>query len=137
MIREKLINAQQTHAAITRVYQTLKPYLLAGHAFDLVVKPETRSTAQNRRLWAMLGDVSKQVEWHGKKLTGEDWKHVFSAAIRKQAVVPNLEGTGFVVLGQSTSNMTRSEMGELMDLIEAFGAQRGVRFTAPEYAEEA
>jgi NinB protein len=136
-ISERLINAQQGHATITRVYGLLKPYLIAGHAFALTVKPETRSTAQNRRLWAMLRDVSEQVNWHGKKLTDEDWKHVFSAALRKQAVVPNLEGTGFVVLGQSTSTMTRAEMTELQDLIEAFGAQHEVRFSAPEYMEEA
>lgn len=136
MIREKLINAQQAHAAFTRIYQALKPHLLAEHAFDLVIKPETRSTAQNRRLWAMLRDVSRQVQWHGKNLSDEDWKNVFSAALRKQAVVPNLEGTGFVVLGQSTSKMTRAEMSEMQELIEAFGAERGVRFSAPEYAEE-
>jgi hypothetical protein len=30
--------------------------------------------------------------------------------------------------------MTIAEMGELMDFLEAFGAQHDVRFTAPEYA---
>jgi len=29
--------------------------------------------------------------------------------------------------------MTISEMGELMELISAFGSQQGVRFTAAEY----
>ena len=47
-------------------------------------------------------------------------------------VVPGLDG-GFVVLGQATSKMTIAEMGELMELISAFGAQQGVRFTATEY----
>jgi hypothetical protein len=136
MIRARLVNAQQANAALNSAYQTLKPYLMAEHAFDLVIKPETRSTAQNRRLWALLRDVSEQVEWHGKKLSDEDWKNVFSAAMRKQAVVPNLEGTGFVVLGQSTSKMTRAEMSEMQTLIEAFGAEHSVRFKAPEYAQE-
>ncbi|MBK9617266.1 MAG: recombination protein NinB [Uliginosibacterium sp.] len=40
----------------------------------------------------------------------------------------------FVVLGQSTSKMSIREMSDLMELMSAFGAERGVRFTAPEYA---
>jgi hypothetical protein len=40
------------------------------------------------------------------------------------------------VLGKSTSKMTKSEMAELQELIEAFGAQQGVRFTAPEYFDQ-
>jgi len=51
-----------------------------------------------------------------------------------QDVVPGIDG-GFVVLGKSTSKMTKPEMSELQDLIEAFGAQQGVRFTAPEYVD--
>ena len=129
-IRVRLHNAQQAHAAITAVYQAIKPHLMAGRLFDLTVKPETRSTAQNRRLWAMLADISSQVTWHGQKLQSEDWKHVFSAALKRTRVCPGIDG-GFVVLGQSTSQMTRSEMSEMQELMEAFGAEHGVRFRAP------
>jgi hypothetical protein len=45
--------------------------------------------------------------------------------------VPGIDG-GFVVLGQSTKKMSKAELGELMELIEAFGAQRGVRFATAE-----
>jgi hypothetical protein len=54
-----------------------------------------------------------------------------TAALTKQDVVPGIDG-GFVVLGKSTSKMTKGEMSELQTLIEAFGAQQGVRFTAQE-----
>ena len=95
----------------------------------LELKPETRSIAQNSRLWAMLTEISDQVNWYGRKLTPTEWKHVFSASLKKQDVVPGLDG-GFVVLGQSTSNMTRAEMSDLQTLMEAFGAQQGVKFSA-------
>ena len=98
------------------------------------VKPETRSLAQNARLWAMLGDVSKQVDWYGRKLSPTAWKHVFTAALTKQDVVPGIDG-GFVVLGKETSKMTRAEMTELQELMQAFGAQQGVRFSAPDYID--
>jgi len=132
-----LINPQQAHAAITAIYaNTVKPGTMAGHRYRLTVREETRSTAQNSRMWAMLEDVSRQITWHGRKLSKEDWKHIFSASLKKQDAVPGIDG-GFVVLGQSTSKMTVREMGDLMTLMEAFGAEHEVRFTAPECWEAA
>lgn len=101
----------------------------AGHVVTL--SEPKRNLEQNARLWAMLTEVSRQVEWYGKKLSPEDWKHVFSSSLRQLAVVPNLTGTGFVALGQSTSQMTKREFAELIDLIDAFGAERGVEFNEP------
>ena len=129
-----LHNMQQGHAAIMAMWQQVKPWLAAGHKLQIEIKQETRSTEQNARLWAQLSDISRQVNWHGRKLSPEEWKHVFTAALKKQDVVPGIDG-GFVVLGQSTSKMTKAQFSELMELISAFGAQQGVRFTAPEYAE--
>lgn len=130
-----MIEPVQAHKALTNtVWPQLKAMLIAGHRMLVEVKPETRSLAQNRRLWSMLTDISEQVEWYGRRLTPEDWKHVFTASIRKLDVVPNLDGTGFVALGMSTSKMTRREMAELQELMEAFGAERGVRFSAMEAA---
>lgn len=94
-------------------------------------KAPTRSLDQNNRLWGLLSDVSRQVDWYGRKLTPEDWKCVFTAALRKQDVVPGIDG-GFVVLGLSTSKMTIKEMVELQELISAFGAEKQVKWTAYE-----
>jgi hypothetical protein len=125
----------QAHKIITlQLWPLLKSILMAGQRVVVEIKPETRTLAQNARLWAMLTDVSKQVNWYGRKLSEEEWKHVFTASLAKQDVVPGIDG-GFVVLGKSTSKMTKPEMSELQDLIEAFGAQQGVRFTAPEYVD--
>ncbi|EPC1463930.1 recombination protein NinB [Cronobacter sakazakii] len=103
---------------------------------DLIVevKQRTRSLDQNRRLWATLRDVSEQVAWHGMKLDSEDWKHIFTAALKGQRSAPGING-GFVVLGQSTSKMRVSELSELLELIYAFGADRDVRWS--EDAQEA
>lgn len=118
----------QAHKAMTTtIWPQLKEMLIAGHRMVLEVKPETRSMAQNARLWAMLTDISQQVDWYGRKLSPEEWKHVFSASLKKQDVVPGLDG-GFVVLGLSTSKMTKGEMSDLQALMEAFGADKGVIF---------
>ena len=124
------VNPVQAHTAMTKsIWPQLKNALIAGHKMVLEVKPSTRSLEQNARLWAMLTDISNQVNWYGRKLTPHDWKHVFTASLKKQDVVPGLDG-GFVVLGMSTSKMTKAEMCDLQTLMEAFGAEQGVRFTA-------
>ncbi len=99
-------------------------------------KENTRSLEQNARMWSMLQEISEQVEWYGAKLTPDDWKDVFSASLRKARVVPTIDGDGFVPLGMRTSTMTKAEFGALMDLIEAFGAERGVVFKAPDNVAE-
>lgn len=93
----------------------------------VTIQERNRSLDQNRKLWACLGDVSRQVEWHGRWLDAESWKCVFTAALKQQDVVPNLAGNGFVVIGQSTSRMRVGEFAELLELIQAFGTERGVK----------
>jgi hypothetical protein len=123
-------------AVFTLAHTTARKRAMAAVAdapsgYVVTVSEPTRNLEQNARLWAMLTEVSQQVEWYGKKLAPADWKHIFSAGLRKMAVVPNLDGTGFVALGQSTSQMTKREFAELIDLIDAFAAERGVIFTEP------
>ena len=97
-----------------------------------------RTTDQNARLWAMLTEVARQVEWDGLKLSADDWKLIFMAALKQELrMVRNLDRTGFVQLGRSSSDLSVAEMGDLMDLIAAFGAREGVTFAEPERVGEA
>lgn len=103
----------------------------ANEGIVVTIKEPTRSLMQNNRLWGLLTDVSKQVDWYGRKLSPDEWKCVFTASLRKQDVVPGIDG-GFVVLGLSTSQMGVKAMIELQELISAFGAQHDVKWTANE-----
>jgi hypothetical protein len=98
----------------------------AGTRMEL--KAARRSIEQNSLLWQRLTEIAHQVEWYGLKLSAEDWKDVFSASLRKARVVPGIDAGSFVPLGMRTSDMTRQEMSDLLELIAAFGAQKGVRF---------
>jgi hypothetical protein len=100
-----------------------------GSRFE--VKAPRRSNDQNAKLWAMLADISEQVEWYGYKLSSESWKDIFSAGLKKALVVPNLDGTGFVMLGLRTSDMSKQELSDLLELITHFGAERNVKFSGP------
>ena len=92
-------------------------------------KQSKRTTDQNAKLWASLTDIATQLTWHGQKLRPDDWKFIFLDALKRELrTVPNLDGTGFVNLGRSSSDLSKEEMSNLIELISAFGAQHGVRF---------
>jgi hypothetical protein len=93
-------------------------------------KEAKRSTDQNAKMWACLTDVARQLEWHGARLTADDWKLVFLSALKQELrMVPNIDGTGLVQLGRSSSDLSRSEMSDLIELIHEFGARHGVEFS--------
>lgn len=92
-------------------------------------KESKRTTDQNARMWAMLTNVARQVEWHGVRLTADDWKLIFMDALNQEMrLVPNINGNGFVNLGRSTSKLAKAEMSDLIELIFKFGAEQGVEF---------
>lgn len=86
-----------------------------------------RTLTQNAKMWALLHDLEKQVLWHGQKLIDTEWKDLLTAGLKQQKVIPGMEG-GFVVLGTSTSTMSKREKSALIDLIKLFGDQRGVKW---------
>ena len=120
----KLVNANVRARAIEFVRDAPTDYVIT-------ISEPRRDLDINARLWASLTEISEQVEWYGKKLTPEDWKHVFTSSLRKLEVVPNLEGNGFVALGLSTSRMSQREVSELLSLIYSFGDELGVKFKEP------
>lgn len=92
-------------------------------------KAAKRTLPQNDRMWAMLTDVAQQLPWHGVKLRPDDWKLIFLDALKRELrMVPNLEGTGFVNLGRSSSDLTKEEMTGMIELMFAFGTEHGVVF---------
>lgn len=93
------------------------------------LKGVKRSIPQNSRLWWMLTQVATQATWAGKKRTTDDWKDLFTAAVKSAAggfeAVPGLEG-GLMILGLRTSQMSSGEMAELQTYMESWCAQNGV-----------
>lgn len=103
------------------------------------IKGEKRTLPQNDRMWAMLTDVAVQLKWHGVRLRPQDWKTLFLDALSREhrgavkpRVVPNLDEDGFVTLYRGSSDLSKNEMGDLMELISAFGARHGVKFNDDE-----
>lgn len=91
-------------------------------------KKAVRTIDQNALMWQRLTEISKQVEWYGERLSNDDWKDIFSASLRKARVVPGIDMGTVVPLGMRTSDMSKQQMSDLLELIAAFGAERGVKF---------
>lgn len=103
----------------------------AGSWWSMVIT-DTRTDEQNRKLWPMLSDVARQVEWFGQRLSKEDWKLIFLAALNRETrIVPNLENSGFVNLSTSSSRLSKGQFVDLIELIYAFGSERGVVWSEP------
>ena len=95
----------------------------------VVFKEPKRTLPQSDKMWAMLTEVREQVRHHGQMLSTNDWKLIFLDGLKREMrLVPNLENTGFVALNNSSSDLSVSEMSDLIELIYAWGAQHGVSF---------
>lgn len=104
------------------------------------VKGPKRSNDQNAAMWAMLGDIAEQLTWHGRQLDAEAWKLVMLDALRRHYaderqvmdLVPNIDGTGFVNIGQThSSDLAGNEMHDLLTIISAFGDQHEIEWSVP------
>lgn len=127
-----LFNPQQGRAEIsTVIWPAAKALLMAGHRLTIEVRTDTRTLKQNRLMWSVMHDLSKQVQWCGRRLTPEGWKEWLTGHLDGQELLPNMDGTGFISIsrGRSTSQMTVKEMTAVIDLAHAFGAERGVKWS--------
>ena len=97
-------------------------------------KASKRTLPQNDLFWSRLGEIARQLPWHGVKLTPDDWRLLFLNALKRELrIVPNLDGTGFVTLSRS-SDLSKEEFSGLLELIAEFGARHGIKFGDEEHA---
>ena len=126
-----LWNAQQGHQELRRAWDWCKAMLMAGHKLQLDCKPETRSSAENRMLHALIGEISRQKEWAGAKRDIECWKRLLTAAwcrTRGESVeiLPALDGHGVDIVPARTSKLTKAECADLIGYVQAWAADNGV-----------
>jgi|SRR5882724_1842473 len=96
----------------------------------LEFKITKRTIPQNKIMWVLLTEIAEQLTWHGLHIRAEDYKYLLLDSLKREMrIVPNIDGTGFVNLGRSSSDLTKQEMSDLIELIYMFGAKHGVKFT--------
>ena len=123
------ITSKNVADEIPRVTSMINKGLFKGPV-EVVLKRPVRSLDQNKKLWPMLNDVQKQVNWYDETLDSEDWKTMFMSSLHKQRAVPGLDG-GFVGLSKRSSLLDKEGFSQLIELIYAFGSERNVAWSEP------
>jgi hypothetical protein len=104
-----------------------------GRAYEVTLeRREARmSDPQRRLLFALCADIAAQVDFPGGgRASAEAWKDLLTGLLRGQRMVR--EGEVVVVIGGGLSGATRTEASDLIEFVQAWGAERGVRFAEPE-----
>lgn len=104
----------------------------APYGTRIEFKATKRSTEQNNAMWGMLTDIARQKEHAGRRYTADQWKVLFMHACgREVQFIPSLDNSTFIPWGQSSSDLSKAEMTELIEFMLSWGAQNGVEFTKP------
>ena len=122
-------SAHDVDVVISRVRQIIAKTIVAGAVAITLGRP-TRSKEQNRLMWPLLTDFSKQVTHCGLMYAPEDWKDILTAAFEKQArLAPSLDGTGVVFLGFRTSKYSKKKFSQFIEFMYAEGSERSIRWS--------
>lgn len=89
---------------------------------------ESRTARQNRAIHGLVGQIMKQRPEHrGIRMSMEAYKAIFMHALGQEiAMLPSLDGTGFVPVGLSTSALRIDQFNELVEFVLAWAAQEGL-----------
>jgi hypothetical protein len=115
--------------------RAVKWTMIAPEGTCVTFRKARRSDPQSRKMHAMLSDIARQHCWHERRLTKDQWKLIFLDALAGELdTVPSLDGTGFVAIGRSSSDLTVAEMSDMIELMYRWGADAAhpVRWTEPD-----
>ena len=134
----------QAHKAFMHLYNTAKPYLLAGHRMVAKLEPETRRENHNRHFHSLIGQIAQQIG--GDLADAEDAKRILISAFRIDTRNdPDLMGEWakfgdvrmgrglrgeVVLLGIQSRDFTIKLALAFIAWLYAFGSEQGVRFKA-------
>ena len=116
----------------------------APDGYMVQISEPTKKREQEEKYHAMIGDIAKQCEFMGGKLDADDWKRLlvdmFAKVMRDLGtplhhdgrVIPSLDYERVVQLGIQTRDFWVREAADFIEYIHAFGAEKGVRFSATE-----
>lgn len=119
----------------------------AGHM--VVLSEPKKRRIQEERYHAMMGDIAKQCDYHGRKIPRNSWKrllveafvHVLREEARAQGkpdpfpdegcVLPSLDGMRIVQVEVLTREFTVAQASAFIEHLFAFGAEQGVEWSEP------
>lgn len=92
-------------------------------------KAAKRSLPQNDRMWAMLTDIAVEMKRRGADRTTDQWKVLFMHACGTEVkFLPSLDSKSFIPYGQSSSDLSKQEMTDLIEFMFAWGSENEIQF---------
>ena len=92
-------------------------------------KETKRTLPQNDLMWALLTEVSQQLQHGGRRYDAEQWKSIFLHAFgREITFLPSLDMKTFLPIELSSSDLGKDEMTNFIEFIIKEGTERGVVF---------
>jgi len=131
-MRYDLIDQQQASALMNSLWPKVKSALAAGRKLTLEVKDASKSREQEEKYHAIIGDIAKQAQHMGSKWDAESWKRLLvwqfckDKQIDAGRIVPSLDMTGVVQLGQQTRKFTKEQASEFVEFLLAWCANNGI-----------
>lgn len=78
------------------------------------------SDEQRRLFNAACGDLAAQLDWHGNRLTKDDWRHLISGTVLGWRIMPAYDrgqgAPGFVMLGGSSLKLAKAQCQEAIEM---------------------
>ena len=128
--------------------------MAAPDGYVVRIEEAKKKRIQEEKYHAMIGDIAKQCKFMERKWDGEEWKRLLIAAYvvaarenataegkpdpfkGKGAVIPSLDGKGFVQLGVPSSGFTIRQAAEFIEYLYAYGEANNVRWSEPGLYQE-
>ena len=96
----------------------------------------TRTLEQNAKLWPMLDDLREQVPEMWPYSTDDIKARFLHALGVEMRFLPVLEGAGVFPVGLRSSTLTKEQFSGLIELLFAYGAKHGVRWSDTSSGDE-
>ena len=118
----RLVNDRARANALRAVADAPADYVVS-------IGPRKRSSDQNAKLWASLGDIAK-AKPEGRQWTPETWKAAFMHYLGHQVqFCEGLDNSGPFPLGFRSSHLSVKQMADLITCVQAYGDAHGVQWT--------
>jgi len=104
---------------------------VGGLEFKIVKATDRRNIEQNKKIHAMLSDISRQIKHYEQTYSVDVWKRLTMSAWLREAnesplMIPAIDGNGIDVIFERTSKLSRKRMAEYIEWVYAFGTNAGV-----------
>ena len=99
----------------------------APAGFVVTVQEPNRSSLQNAFYWAVLGEISEQVEPGGKHFGPDTWHEYFKGQYLDPEVL-ELPGGRYKFVEPTTTKLGRGAFSDYIEQILSWAAEQGVMF---------